>query len=108
VQHPGTPSPQSIQSVGGHLITLHLVLEKGVTAQQATKALQRAVALSKQFVWLAPPAVPGAMTVQDVAKAQSLAEHIAAVERWARAVWSAWAVHHATVRRWADATRAGT
>lgn len=103
VQHPGTPSPRAVQSVGGHLIGLHLVLEKGFSAQQATAALKRAVAQSKQFVWLAPPASPGAFTVADVALAQSLAEHVALVEQWARAVWTAWAMHHATVRHWAEA-----
>lgn len=106
VQHPGSPSPQAIQSVGGHLIRLHLILEMGLSAQQATKALQRAVANSKQFVWLAPPALPGTVTVVDVAKAQSLAEHIDLVGQWARAVWAAWSVHHTTVRHWASAVGA--
>lgn len=101
VQHPGAPSPQSIQSVAVHLISLHLVLEKGLNTQRATKALQRAVAESKHFVWLTPPPSTGNMTIQDVAKAQTLAEHVDLVERWARTVWRAWSDHHATVRRWA-------
>ena len=31
-------------------------------------------------------------------------EHLVRVDDWGRCVWGAWAEHHATVRRWLDAT----
>jgi hypothetical protein len=34
-QHPGTPSPQAIQSVAVHLLALYAVLEKGVASEMA-------------------------------------------------------------------------
>ena len=36
-QHPGVPSPQSIQSVAVHLIRLHLVLERGLRPSGPTR-----------------------------------------------------------------------
>ena len=38
VQHPGQPSPQSIQSVGVHLLRLCLILEHGFSAAAAAVA----------------------------------------------------------------------
>jgi hypothetical protein len=40
VQHPGQPSPQSIQSVALHLISLSLVLQHAVPMHEATAVLQ--------------------------------------------------------------------
>jgi len=64
-QHPGTPSRQSIQSVAGHLISLYLVLERGLTAKKATAAIRQAIERSHHFVWLPPPASLGAVTVLE-------------------------------------------
>ena len=41
VQHPGRPTPQSIQSVCIHLISLCLVVERGLTAAYATRVMVR-------------------------------------------------------------------
>jgi len=46
VQHPGTPSRRSIQSVAVHLISLYLMFERGLDAQKATAAIGWAVAHS--------------------------------------------------------------
>lgn len=99
-QHPGSPSRQSIQSVAVHLIGLHLVLERGAGAHEATAAIRKAVARGG-FEWLEPPASLGAVGVGDVLDAVDLAEHEQRVRRWAAAVWAAWEPHAATVRRWA-------
>ena len=42
-QHPGTPSPQSIQSVAVHLITLYGVLSKGGPFERALWLRQEAL-----------------------------------------------------------------
>jgi hypothetical protein len=100
VQHPGRPSPQSIQSVAVHLISLYVMLEMGVPPARATQAIREAVERSDRFVWLEPPPSLGGLTIVDVAKAVTLAEHEQAVQKWAREVWHAWRVHHPVVREW--------
>jgi hypothetical protein len=104
VQHPGTPSRQSIQSVAAHLIGLLVVLELGWPAARATQAIRSAVERSERFIWLEPPRTRGDLTIADVAKAASLAEHEQVVQRWAHSVWESWRFHHATIRHWANAT----
>ena len=42
VQHPGRPSPQSVQSVALHLISLCLILEQGLDFGEATDAIRAA------------------------------------------------------------------
>ena len=101
VQHPGTPSRRSIQSVAVHLVSLYLVLEGGYDFRAATKAKNGVLRHRDHFVWLDPPPSLGKMTVLDVHMAVDLAEHTELVERWARGVWDAWSPHHETVRRWA-------
>lgn len=100
VQHPGQPSPQSIQSVAVHLISLCLVLEHNLELQRATAAMQTAVKTKGRFVWLTPPASPGTVTVVDVRAAQDAEQHARIVRAWAESAWSAWSPHHATIRSW--------
>ncbi|MGH3147554.1 MAG: DUF5946 family protein [Rubrobacter sp.] len=101
VQHPGTPSRRSTQSVIVHLVGLHLSLERGHDFRRSTEAIRRVLADRENFVWLEPPPSLGEITVLDVLEAENLAEHTALVERWARSTWEAWSPHHETVRRWA-------
>ncbi|HET8627245.1 MAG TPA: DUF5946 family protein [Thermomicrobiales bacterium] len=97
-QHPGVPGPQSSQSVALHLMTLYLALERGATAEECRRSHQHMA--HRGYPWLTPPDHRGDLTVADVLAARDAAEHRALVERWARAVWDAWAAHHATVRGW--------
>ena len=99
-QHPGRPSKRSEQSVAVHLIALQLVLECGHPPAFASRMLARSVAVGG-FVWLEPPSERGTLTVADVVVAADATDHAARVERWARAVYEAWAPHHAQVRDWA-------
>jgi uncharacterized protein DUF5946 len=101
VQHPGQPSRQSIQSVAGHLISLFLVLERGLDVQKATESLRWAATQKARFTWLQPPPSLGPLTILDVARAANLAEHTRIVELWAKSVWAAWADHHETIWEWA-------
>jgi hypothetical protein len=97
-QHPGVPVPQSRQSVCGHLMSLCLVVERGMAPARATRALGHFT--HRDYPWLEPPATLGAVTVLDVLGAHDVAEHVTWVERWGRAVWEAWSAHHATIRGW--------
>ena len=106
VQHPGAPSPQTIQSVAVHLISLYLQLEQGLPPEQAAATKQAAKErLANEFAWLEPPANVGDVTAIDVERAANPAEHRELVARWARSAWSAWSVHHATIRDWAAHSR---
>jgi hypothetical protein len=101
VQHPGRPERRSIRSVALHLITLCLVLEDGVEPRDGPK-LHARLAKRGSFRWLEPPRPNGRLTVADVLRAKTPAEHERAVEAWARDVWAAWQAHHATVRAWIE------
>jgi hypothetical protein len=100
VQHPGRPSPQSIRSVAGHLISLCLVLERRVAMDEATIAIRAALKAKERFFWLTPPPSQGSVTVADVWKTKTADEHKELVTLWAASVWSAWHEHHAVIRAW--------
>jgi hypothetical protein len=100
VQHPGRPSPQSIQSVAVHLIRLCLTLEKGLAPSAALAAIQAAAKAKGRYVWLEPPASRGKVTVAGVRPARTAAEHKRLVESWAQSAWQAWSAHHAVIRGW--------
>ena len=101
VQHPGEPERRTVQSLALHLITLCLVLERRADPA-AGPTVHRRLAGRATFHWLEPPASRGRLTVADVRRARSAAEHAAAVEEWARDVWGAWKPHHAVVRGWIE------
>jgi hypothetical protein len=99
VQHPGKPSPQTIQSVAVHLISLHAMLELGVEhriAQHIKKCADRG-----RFTWLDPPQGPAEITILHPLAAPSADTHLIAVKDWATAAWRAWAPHHDQIRVWA-------
>ena len=104
-QHPGVDGPQARQSVAVHLMSICLQLERGARQEEATRMLQLVLPSKNRpvFPWLEPPAARGAVTVLDVLAAEGAEAHLAAVRRWAEAVWGAWAEYHATVRGWLEA-----
>jgi len=100
VQYPGRPSPQAIQSVCVHLISLYLAIEQGVDLGYATRAIQTAVRTKERFVWLTPPPSLGAVTGADVHAVSTAAEHKMRVQAWAESAWSAWSIYHGTIHGW--------
>ncbi|HSH46652.1 MAG TPA: DUF5946 family protein [Longimicrobiales bacterium] len=101
VQHSGDPSPQAVQSVGLHLVALHLALERGVEPGRVGRELGRVVSNVSELHQLEPPPAESWLTIVDVAGARDLREHAMKVHRWAQSVWEAWAQHHDTIRAWA-------
>lgn len=101
VQHPGAPGRLSAQSVGIHLMTLCLVLERGADPRDGprlhTRMVERPV-----FHWLEPPPTRGEITVLEVLTTGDAKTHVEAVNRWGASAWQAWRAHHATVRAWLD------
>lgn len=100
-QHPGEPSAKRVQSVGIHLVALHLSIDRGIEASRITREIGRLIVDPSALRWLEPPQPESWLTIADVRGAPSLRDHTARVQRWARSVWQAWADHHETVRRWA-------
>jgi hypothetical protein len=91
-QHPGVPSPQSIQSVGLHLLTLHAVLAHGSDPMWARRRVLRHKGAMQ---WLTPPAKIGDLTIVDVGADDSLQL------RYITSVYEAWLrAHRATVEHW--------
>ena len=105
VQHPGVPGPQAIQSVGGHLVSLHAQVELGLPIARASAALERGIRRKGYFRWLTPPSFHGALTVLFMAA--NLDDPASAARAWAESAWRAWAPHHAQVRAWYDDLSAG-
>jgi hypothetical protein len=102
-QHPGAPSPQTVQSVCTHLVALCLSLERGFDVE-ALRPLLRDLARGRWFEarWLEPPARPFPMTIVDLLESDSPEAYGAGVRQWAGSTWEAWSAHHAQVRAWAD------
>jgi hypothetical protein len=100
VQHPGQPSPQSIQSLALHLVSLCLTLEHGATPLAAMAALRAGAGTKSRYVWLTPPTASGVFTVAQVQPATAARAHAEAVREWALRTWSAWSAHHATIQSW--------
>ncbi len=101
VQHPGEPGRRAAQSVGIHLMTLCLVLERGGDPHEGPRLHRRMVA-RPVFAWLEPPQQRGSVTVADVLTTRDASGHVAAAQEWGLSVWQAWADHHGTVRAWLD------
>lgn len=101
VQHPGTPSPQSIQSVAVHLIGLYLVLERGVDDSRLIQVLRGAADGSAGFHWLEPPLVDYAVTGLDLRATPDPADAQLLLRQMAESTRDAWAVHQPQIRQWA-------
>lgn len=105
-QHPGTPSPQSIQSVAVHLITLYGVLEKGVPFERALWLRQEALnerhsPKKDRYSWLTPPDFTGSITVADLVHEPTPNARSSKAQVYIENVWHLWAKDHkGTVTTW--------
>jgi hypothetical protein len=95
VQHAGGAQPD--KSVCIHLVGLHLVLERGIRPTEVPVRF-RHLAGRGEFPHLVVPKERAALTVLDVAMADSALAHARRVREWAGAVWNAWRVHHDVAR----------
>ncbi|HEX4039426.1 MAG TPA: DUF5946 family protein [Acidobacteriaceae bacterium] len=106
VQHPGVDTLQARNSVGIHLSRLLLLFERGWPIERANAAMLTITLKKNDYPWLTPPSTLGSLTVRHPLAAAIPEEHAERVEQWAHAVWTAWAEHHPTVRRWCAAIEA--
>jgi hypothetical protein len=106
VQHPDGDDPRAIQSVGIHLMTLCLFLERGTDPALGTR-LHRRMIDRPAFHQLKPPSSRGWLTMLDVPLDGDPEMARVAAYAWAEDAWTAWVVHHQTVRDWVDKSGLG-
>jgi hypothetical protein len=87
-QHPGGPT-RNITTVYA-LVGLCLAIEHGYTGRQVQRAHMALAKRRTDWPRLEPPAMPGALTVQDVLRAEPGEERDKKLMEWARSVWAAW------------------
>ncbi len=102
VQHPGKPSPQSIQSIAVHLASFYMIFERSLAVHEATHFIQKLAQHKSAFFWLEPPTDLYDGTVTDVLAAKDAKGHTDTVMQWARSTWLDWKDHHDQVKRWAE------
>jgi len=70
--------------------------------ERANNAMNAITAFKDRCDWLEPPSMTGTLSVLELSQAQapSNQEHEKRVRAWGESVWKAWAVHHASVRKW--------
>lgn len=111
-QHPGVPSPQAIQSVAVHLVTLEAVLGERREPSEAvwirTRAVERSRAGAVSFGWLEPRPEVWRETLADVIAGETPHDRAVIADRWVRAVLEGWREQHAeTITAWTDAVLGG-
>lgn len=108
VQHPGVPSPQSIQSVAVHLLALYGVLVQDVDPGHVLQIRLQAVSERHgpkhgRFSWLTSPSFAGSITVADIVQRPTPAARTSHVQSYIHTVWSLWAdAHTAIISAWYD------
>ena len=101
-QHPGVPSPQAIQSVAVHVLTLHGVIERGVASENAMWVRRRPLRWKGIFWWLEPPDLRRTVTVADVAIA-SPTHRSSMAATFSGSVYDAWAAaYRDVISEWYD------
>jgi hypothetical protein len=90
-QHPGSPSPQPIQSVCAHLVALCLSLEHGFEVED----LRPLTGDLSNGRW--------SVTIIDLLDAELSEDYGDHVRGWAASTWAEWSAHHAQARAWAAA-----
>ena len=95
IQHAGGGHPD--KSITIHVSGLYLVLERGLPPTQVPRRLKRIADTVREWPHYPPPGAPTALTVCDVALADSAEEHVTRVREWASLVWDAWSPYHGGV-----------
>jgi hypothetical protein len=97
VQHHGDDSPQAIQSVAIHLLTLHGAITRKADGMWTKR---RALRTRGVFHKLAPPPLGCALTIRHLFPAEE-EEVVVTGSDYAYSVYDAWmALHRITVESW--------
>ena len=101
VQHPGSTERRAVQSIGLHLARLMIQLRDPAPPRETNDIMLGLSQAKASLPYLEPPK-SYALTVADIPLAGPLAEHIAAVHRWAAEAWAAWQPHHKFIESWVE------
>ena len=104
LQHPDRYCA-SAKSLAAHLCGLAQILEQDASSAVGDAALRRWLDGKRPIEKPALPTFRGALTIADVHAAKNASEHRQAVDRWAHAVWQAYAPLHEIARRWISEAR---
>lgn len=105
-QHPGSlGNSKAINSVGIHLVSLFMLLEREMDLVQAAQLKMGFSQYNKQHqivVALTPPEDLGSITIYDIWCENRAEPHFEKVRSWAQSVWFSWERHQKTIGQWAD------
>ena len=90
----------SAKSFAAHLVGLCWLIDHAGDPMRGHEALRRWLDGRIDLERPQPPADRGRLTIGDVWNADDPRAHAAAVERWARSTWDAYAPLHALARGW--------
>jgi hypothetical protein len=102
------PSPQAIQSVAVHLLTLHGVFAHGLEPGQALWLRRRALReghgpRAAHFTWLTPPSFANTLTIAAIVAEATPAARSALAATYVRQIWSVWlGEYEKTINAWYD------
>lgn len=99
VQHHGNPSPQAIQSVAIHALTLYSVLSQDVDPSQTRWVRDRLLREMKiprheRFEWLAPPPFEQCLTIAEIVQEPTPERRSESAQAYIQEVWTLWQQHH--------------
>lgn len=100
-QHPLGTTRRGVQTTALCLMTLDLVLERGLDAALGSTLHQEMMRKRPDFfVTLAAPDLRTALTYRHLSGAPIRQAQGGRAREWAQSVWDAWTEHHAQVRQW--------
>lgn len=100
-QHPLATTRRGVQTTALCLMTLDLVLERGLNVALGSALHQEMMRKRPDvFVALAAPNLRTALTYRHLSAAPSQPAWGERAREWAQSVWDAWAEHHGQVRQW--------
>jgi hypothetical protein len=100
LQHPDRYCA-SAKSLAAHLTGLHCAMEHH-SQPSVLEAQRRWLDGKPPLEKPALPAFRGSLTLADAYRAEDAVSLVAAVERWARSTWQAYATLHAVARGWTE------
>ena len=92
----------SAKSLAAHLTGVGWAVERD-GSEWGLRKLQRWLDSGAKLEKPALPARRGAVTIADIAPVAASDEYLAALDRWARSTWSAYADLHEVARDWINA-----
>jgi Family of unknown function (DUF5946) len=100
VQHHGDASPQAIQSVAVHLLTLHGIISQRTTSGDWVK--HRALRVRGVFEKLAPPPLGRSLTIRHLFPGGGVDTPVSRSD-YVHSVYETWmSLHRSSVERWFD------